>query len=254
MRRAAFALLLAASPVAAKAADSPYAIYAAGHYEEAMHAGEAARNAAGLAIAARAALADAMERPQPCMICLQRAESFANRAIAAGPGYADGQVWLAVALGYESRLTGPLRARLARNPERAKEALERALRADPANPYALSALGGWHIEIVRLGGDFLARHIYGAEEATGLALFDRAVKAAPANVAVHYQIALSLAGYDPARFKDRIRRELEAAVAAAPATAYERFVRGRAAELLALHKSGDDTAFSETVRHDQGYP
>jgi hypothetical protein len=147
-----------------------------------------------------------------------------------------------------------LRARLAGNPAEAKAALDRALQAQPANPYALAALGGWHIEIVRTGGDFLARSLYGAEVSRGLALFDRALKAAPANVAVHYQIALTLAGYDPVRFAGRIRHELEAALALAPATAYERFVRGRAAELLALFKQGADGRFAERLRRYQGYP
>ena len=254
MRRAVLALSLWALPLGAQAGDSPYVLYASGHYEDAIKAGEAAQDAPGLAIAARAALAEAMLRPQPCMECLERAEGFASRAVEADPRYADGEVWLAAALGYETRLTGPVQARLEGKPARAKAALDMALQYDPANPYALAALGGWHIEIVRLGGGFLARLIYGAEEAEGIALFDRAAKAAPGNVAVHYQIALSLAGYDRARFHDRIRSQLVAAATDPPATAYERFMAGRAVELLALLKAGDDAAFAQMVHRFQGYP
>ena len=188
------------------------------------------------------------------MSCLERAEGFARRAVAANPAYADGQIWLAVALGYETRIIGPVEARLKGLPGQAKEAIDRAVKEDPANPYGLAALGGWNIELVRLGGDYLADKLYGASEVAGLALFERAVKAAPGNVAVHFQIALSLAGFDRARFTERIHTELEAAIASTPETAYERLVRGRARDLLALIKQGDDDAIETRVRKYQGYP
>ena len=194
MRFLLFALLLIATPAAA--ADNLFSLYAGGRYDDAIRAGAAAGTADGLAIAARAALADAAMRPQPCLDCLKRAEDFARRAVVTDPDQADGHVWLAAALGLEGRIVGLVRARLANSPAEAKTELDAALKDDPANPYALAALGGWHIEIVRMGGDFLARRVFGAEETLGLALFDRAVKLAPGNVAVHYQIALSLAGYD----------------------------------------------------------
>ncbi len=48
---------------------TPYEIYASGRYEDAMKAGTATGTAAGLATAARAALADATTRPVPCLAC-----------------------------------------------------------------------------------------------------------------------------------------------------------------------------------------
>src|ERR1043166_6175282 len=108
-------LLVLAGPLASggKAAPDPAdAIYATGKYDDAIQAGLAAHSAAGYAIAARAVLADAVLRDQPCMDCLQRGEDFARRAVAADPKVADGQIWLAVALGYESRITGAVKARM----------------------------------------------------------------------------------------------------------------------------------------------
>ncbi len=253
MRRAALLLAWALLPLSARA-EGLYDIYASGRYAEAIRAGEAAGTAPGYAIAARAVLAEAVQQQEPCMSCFERAEALARRAVAADPRHADGQVWLAVSLGYETRITGPLVSRLHGRPEEAKTAIDAALKADPKNPYALAALGGWNIEIVRLGGSFLARKMFGASEAEGLALFDRAVAAAPGNVAVHYQAALSLAGYDPERLEGRIRARLEAAVAATPATAHERFLHGRAADLLALLKKGDGENFAARVHKYQGYP
>ena len=252
MKKLALALVLLASP--ARAADALSALYADGQYDAAMRAGEAAHTAPSLALAARAALADAVMRDAPCMACLKRAEADARAAMAADPKLADGPVWLAVALGYQTRLTGILAARWRGAPGQAKAALMQAVRNDPKSPFAVSALGGWNIEVVRAAGAYLARALYGATEAKGLALFDRAVKLQPGNVAVRYQIGLSLAGFDVDRYHDRILGELDAAMAAPAQTAYEKFIQARAAALSALLKAGNRIGFDTRVRKFQGYP
>jgi len=245
------ALLLAG---AGPGSDELFALYARGQYDEAMREGAASGTAAGLAIAARAAMADATMRREPCLDCLKRGEDFARRAIAADRTMADGHIWLAAALGYEARIVGLVRARLKNDPAEAKESLDEAMRLQPGNAYALAALGGWNVEVVRVGGKFLAGKLYGASLEQGLALFDRATRAAPRNVAVRYQIALSLAGLGAPATRDRMESELEAAIQAAPETAYEKFVQTRARELQTLLKRGDGAAFDAKVRTFQGYP
>ncbi len=253
MKAAALALLLLA-PVCAAAAtpDEVQALYVRGDYEQAARAGEASHSAAGLATAARAVLADAVLRDAPCMACLQRAESLSRQAVALDPHQAFGQVWLAVALGYESRIIGAVRARMADTPAQSKAALEQAMRDEPGNAFAVSALGGWHVEVVRGGGSFLAGMVYGASEKQALALFDRAVSLAPDNVAVHYQIGLSLAGFAPDKYRTRIGAEFKVAAASPPRTAYEKKIKERASELLSLMDSRD--AFDLRVRKYQGFP
>jgi len=251
MKEALLALLLAGS---APDAGDLFQLYARGQYDEAMRQGAASGTATGLALAARAAMADAMMRPQPCLECLKRGEAFARRAIAADNDAPDGHVWLAAALGYEARIVGLVRARLENDPAQAKANLDQALRAEPDNAYALAALGGWNVEIVRTGGKFLAHKLYGASLEQGFGLFDRAVRAAPRNVAVRYQIALSLAGLNADTHRGRIENELEAVIHAMPETAYEKFVQGRAVELRALLKRGDRDSFEIKLRTFQGYP
>ncbi|HXS05633.1 MAG TPA: hypothetical protein VN723_02495 [Rhizomicrobium sp.] len=251
MKAALLALMAVGAPLDNNAL---FALYAQGHYEDAMREGAAANNAPSLAVAARAALADAMMRPEPCLSCLKRGENFARRAIAADWNAADAHVWLAASLGYEARIIGLVRARLDDDPAQAKEHLEAALKIQPDNPYGLAALGGWHVEVVKTGGDFLAGRVYGASRERALTLFDRAVRVAPRNVAVRYQIALSLAGLEPSFYRGRIEGELDAAIHAAPETTYEKFVQGRANELLMLLKRGDHDAFDARLRMFQGYP
>ena len=251
MKAALFALALAGAPPDASAL---FALYAEGHYQDAMRAGEDSHTAEGLAIAARAALADAMTKPESCLSCLKRAEEDARRSIALDGRLADGHVWLATSLGYEARLEGVVHAGWNNSPAQAKAQLDAALAADPNNPYALAALGGWNTEVVRVGGGFLAAKIYDASLEKGMALFDRAGRAAPHNVAVRYQIALSLAGFDQVRYRARIEDELSAAIEGPPQTAYEKFVAARAQELLNLMKRGDVDAFEAKLRVFQGYP
>jgi len=245
-------LLLPAGPAAAD--DAAYAaLYARGDYAAAMQAGEAAHTAAGYAVAARAALSDAVLRDAPCLECLQHAETLAAAAVAADPKFADGQTWLAASLGYQTRIKGVAWAQLHDLPNRAKAALEAAVAAEPANPYAVSVLGGWHVEVVKGAGPFLARTLYGANINAAMTLFDRAAKLAPGNAGVRYQIALALASYDPDAYRARIAGELDAAIKATPGTAYERALQTRAAELKTL-LPGSRAAFDARVRKFQGYP
>ena len=250
------AALLLLVPLAARAAtgDEVFALYAKGEYEQAAQAGEASHSAAELAIAARAVLAEEVLREQPCLPCLERAETLARAAIAADPHMAFGHVWLAVALGYEARVIGTVRARLKNSPAQSRVALDAAVAEDPKNPYAVSALGGWHIEIVRGGGATLARLLYGATEREAIRLFDRAVNLAPGNVAVRYQIALSLAGYDAEKYRAQITAELKAAASATPQTTYEKKIQGRAQELLGLITPEAHDGFDALVRKYQGFP
>ena len=248
-----FALALLTLPVRAATTDEIFAIYAKGDYEAAAKAGEAAHTAGGLAIAARAVLGDAVLRDTPCMECLQRAEKLARAAVAADPRNAFGQVWLAVSLGYQARLLGIVKAKLRDMPAQSRAALDAAVADDAKNAYAVSALGGWHIEVVKGGGAFLARTIYGARESQALALFDRAVKLAPANVAVHYQVGLALLGFDDEKYHARILTELRAAVGGTAATAYEKAIQTRANDLLGLFNHGSDDALAARLRKYQGF-
>ena len=248
-------LILALSSASALAADDPVlSLYVAGKYQDAENAGLAQADAAGLALAARSALAAEMMRETPCLECLKRAEDEARRAIALDPKMPDGHIYLSVALGYEARIVGLISARLNDYPEQAKANLDAALAADPGNDWALAALGGWNIEIVRGGGTTLARWLYGASVAEGLADFAKAFASAPDNLVLRYQYALSLGGFDLQTYRSQIEDSLLRATAAKPASAYETFAQDRARELLDALKANDTKTFARLVRKDQGYP
>ncbi len=235
-------------------AATPYEIYAEGHYDEAMKLGDENADAATLAVAARAALADASLRDEPCLECLKRAENFAERAVEKDPKSVDGHLYHALAMGLQARILGPILSRLRNFPGRAKDDLDAALAADPDNVSALAALGGWNIEIVRIGGASLGKLFYGASVQKGLAAFKASFATGPEDVTVHYQYALSLAGFDTEGYLPQIEAALKIAVNSHANTVYERAAQVRAAKLLDAMTKKDFTAAAALVRKYQGYP
>ena len=184
----------------------------------------------------------------------RRAEDLARKSTAADPRLSEAHVYLAVAMGYEARIVGPVWARAHNYPGQAKDELDAALAIDAKDPWALGALGGWNVEIVRTGGDTLASWLYDATVDKGLAAFAAAFRSAPDNLAIRYQYALSLSGYDAGRFAPQIKDAFARIAKLKPATAYETVAKSRAAELSALLARPDRAAFDAKVRLFQGYP
>ena len=100
----------------------------------------------------------------------------------------------------------------------------------------------------------MADWFYGASVDNGLAAFAAAFRAAPDNLSVRYQYALSLSGYDADRFRHEIDDAFARIARQKPATAYEALARARAGELAALLKAGKRAAFDARVHKYQGYP
>jgi hypothetical protein len=233
---------------------SAYDLYESGAFTAALTAGENEGDAAGLIVAARAAIADAELRDAPCASCLNHLEDIARRVIAAEPEEAEGYIYLSVALGLRARLLGLMEARREKLAEHSDEALEIALQLSPASSLALAARGGWHIEVARLAGNFLGRILYGARADEGKTYFRRAVAAEPENLVIRYQFALSLSGYDLHGERPEVETLLAEAAAIMPRDAYEVAVQTRAAELATLLRDGDIHSYGARVNAFQGFP
>lgn len=248
------ALVTALSATATWAQSGPLALYQAGKYEDAIRAGTAQNDAEGYTVAARAELAEEMMRDTPCLPCLQQAEAYARKAVAEDPKRAECRVYLAAALGYESRIIGTMAARFKGYAEDAKTNIDAALANQPGDAWALAALGGWHFAVVEGGGRFLASITYGASVDKGLKAFNEAFAADPGNIVIRFQYVLSVSAYDRERYADQIEQALEAAATGKPRTAYDAFTQERARALLDTMKRGDWKTYDALVRRYQGYP
>jgi hypothetical protein len=247
--RASLLLFAAASPDL-----GPEELYARGGYLAAAEAGVMEGGGAGYALAARATLADATLRAMPCIDCLRRAQELARRGIAVDADYAEGYIEMAAAMGFEARIIGPLRSRIANYPQAAKNAIDKALELDPGNPWALSAAGGWNIEVVRLGGSILGGIIYGARFEDGTALYRKAMAADPGNLVIALNYALAVTSYDFEGKRLEIMAVLEAVVRGEPRDAYAQAMKERAAMLLDLLIRDKRDEYQALARRYLGFP
>src|SRR5262249_38807913 len=154
-------------------------LYRAGQYELAIAKGETVGDADNLAVAAQAALAITTLKGEPCLDCAKRAEALARRAIAADPEHPRAYVCLVAWMAFESRIIGIYASRNAHLPDDARRAIDKALTLAPEDSWALTAMGGWHLEVVRSAGRLWGRVLYGARLNEGEDYFKRAVAADP---------------------------------------------------------------------------
>ncbi|MGH6877991.1 MAG: hypothetical protein ACREHV_11540 [Rhizomicrobium sp.] len=246
-----FAFVLFAS---AACAETPYQLYATGRFAEAEKAALAEGDAAGYALAARSDLAAEMMRAEPCSPCLAHAEGLARHAIDLDPKLAEARIEYVVALGYEARLMGTLEAHFRGFATKAKTNIDAAIADDPQNPWAWAALGGWNVEIAHDAGSALARWLYGASLKIGFDDFNKAFAAAPDNLVIRYQYALSLAACHDDTYRSAVMDALTRATGDAPESAYETYAQKCAKDLLAALKAGDMETFNRLLQHDRGFP
>jgi hypothetical protein len=220
----------------AEAAMNPSAaeLYRAGEYEAAIEKGEAVGDAENLAIAAQAAVVVTTLKGGPCLECAKRAEALARKAIAADPARARSYVALVAAMGFESRIMGAFASRNAHLPDDSRRAIDKALMLAPDDPWALAAMGGWHIEVARMAGRLFGGLLYGAKVDDGVQFFRRAVEKGPDDpvVAVNYALELSTVAFN--NRKPEIKEALGLAIKAIPHDAYEAAMKGRAEKLNEL--------------------
>ena len=253
LRVVTFALLISAFSTQAFA-DPAYDLGAQGKYEEAIKTGLAEKTPEGLAVAARAAASDMTMHTTPCMDCVKRTEDLARKALAADPKGVMPTIYLAAALGYKGRIIGMMASQSQKLGEQSKKALEEAIAAHPNDAQLLATMGGWHFEVVRVGGSMLARWTYGASVDKGLEFYNQAFKLAPNDLIVNYQYGLALAAYDADEYRDKIEAAWKRAIAASAPDVYSEAQKKRAAELLALLNGKDKKAFEAKLDSYMGIP
>jgi tetratricopeptide (TPR) repeat protein len=239
--------------VAASTNLPPEELYARGGFLAAAEAGARIGDGSTYALAARATIADATLRDLPCLECLRRAQELARLGITQDSNFVDNHIMLAAAIGYEARLIGAIRARLANYPSASKEAIDTALKLAPHDPLALSVAGGWNIEVVRTAGSLLGNLLYGASFEKGVAYYRQAIAGDPGNLVIQLNYALSVSSYDFEGKRLEIMAVLEAAARSDPFDAYSQAMRGRAAILHDLLLREDYEEYQALARRYLGF-
>jgi tetratricopeptide (TPR) repeat protein len=228
------------------------AAFDGGPFVEAADLARSLHSAAGLALAARAALAqgDFIARSPPVRRALfEQAEKDARAAIALDPDHAESHLYLALALGFLGRMDGTLTAHFAGYAEEARANIDRALALAPDSPWAHALMGGWHLEIAHDGG-VLGESIYGASVEKGIAAYRRALALDPGNAAIAYQYALQQIALDGAARRQEAQHVLAAALVHEPGDKFAALAHRRALSLeLALGERNE--AALRSILNDQ---
>ncbi|MEQ8406403.1 MAG: hypothetical protein RKE49_15005 [Oceanicaulis sp.] len=243
---ACLALMLAAPALAQPSAREAYE---AGDWAYAQTLAAEAQDAASKTYAAEAALAPLIlgrmteaDRYDKRMKA-RTAAGLAREALDIDPGHARAHLALAAALGYEARYSNPLRAALARLPQRGRMHIERALELDPASAWGHALLGAWHMEIVRRAGE----RTFGADSETGLERY-RAAATIAESPAIPYHFALALLAHDAETHGDEALAQLRAAARMETQTAFDAAMRARAEDLLEIAVTFRSAAVEDAVR------
>lgn len=258
-RAAVAVLLIALLPAFAASAqtiEQARALYDAGNFLAAAAMAEAAGGSAGLTLAARATLAHYayVDRAAASAEIFTRANAMADQAVKLDPRNIEAHLQAAVALGYRGRMSGPLPAHFAGYAKDARAHMLAALAIEPDNAWAHALLGAWHMEIVRKGGGFMARSLYGAKLDEGLRLYRRGLELGPKNLVLHYEFGLALAAQDAGRFALDAARHERIALALPPKNAFERLAQARAQALLDALLSGGKAQLRRLITAQTEFP
>jgi hypothetical protein len=158
---------------------------------------------------------------------------------ATGPSR-EAQLQRAFAVGYRAKLT--------RSPGDAKAArklFEGLVAANPRDPEAQLALGGWHLDAIAEG--FLAASVLGAKRAEGVAGLDRAVALGGNRAFFRGFAAMMHIRLDP-RDLATARALAEAAITSPTPTALDRLAKRDAEVLLGPLRAGDGKGAAAMAR------
>lgn len=217
------------------------ALFTAGRFLEAVEAGRHLGTPEALALAARASAC----RATHLATASARLEGFrdtarlARAALSRDPANREARLQLVIALGYLARAETAIDAHLAGYADEARRHLEVAIERGSVTPWAWAVLGAWHAEIISRAGPALGRSLYGANARSAVVNFERAVRAEPTNLIIHYEFARALMRLDPAENAARARKQLNLATALSPRNACERLFLRQAYRFRTVMGLGD---------------
>ncbi|MFQ5534142.1 MAG: hypothetical protein ACE5EM_04885 [Sphingomonadales bacterium] len=226
-------------------ADSAYdralSLFHDGAFEEASDLASRIETADGLALAARARLAHAayVAPPGENLDALTQSQALARRALEADPDNVEALLHLSIALGYQARTEGYIKAHFAGRAREARKLLDRALVLDPEGGWSHTAMGGWHAELVVAGGGLLAAALYRASAKKAIFHFREAIAAQPENPVMHVEFAKALLRMKLRKYRTMALEQLDIALTLEPSDAFERMVQDKGRLLRAALNEGD---------------
>ena len=201
-----------------------WAYFHNGDFYKAMHLG-LDMGLAGLNVANKAACVYAtyLERQETTRQALfAEAAGRAEAHIKQQPGNVNAYYWHAYALGRYSQGISVAKALAQGLGTRVKTDLEHVIREQPTHPDAHIALGSFHAEVIDKVGELIGAMAYGAHKATGLTLFQQALKFNMASTIGMVEYARAMLMLDGEAMMQEATRLYRQAAHAQPIDAMER--------------------------------
>ena len=235
------AALLFASPAWGNSADEVRELIALGDYETARMIAENLETAEGYALAAESLSAQILlGEVSKLNRKSKKAREFSEKALALDPALYEAKLQYTLADGFVTRTSGDLTAWRKKLPSKTLAKIQAFRAAYPDDPKGLALEGAWHLGVIRKTGERNGGKWFGASRAEGERLYAEARAAAPNDVLIETNYALSLLVLDVENYGPQVRPILEA-VAAIPAgdDLYKK-VQSKAATVLAAFGDADE--------------
>lgn len=206
-----------------KALQAGWSLFHAGDFQQAFEAGLKA-GGAGITLANKAQCihANYLEKSEKTRLAMfLEAAGRAEAQQAAEPGNANAYYWQAYALGRYSQGISVAKALAQGLGAKVKTALETTIRLAPKHADAHIALGSFHAEVIDKVGKLLGR-TQGADSATGLKMYQQALKLNPTSAIAMVEYANGLVMLEGDRRMKQAEQLYADAAASTPMDAMER--------------------------------
>lgn len=170
-----------------------WALFHAGEFREAFDAGLQAKGA-GITVAnkAQAIYAHYLEKSEQTRLAMfMQVVARAEAQAAVDPKDASAHYWMAYALGRYSQGISVVKALAQGLGSKVKQALESTIQLAPQHADAHIVLGSFHAEVIDKVGKLLGR-TQGADSATGLKMFNQALRLNPGSAIARVEFAKAL--------------------------------------------------------------
>ena len=200
-----------------------WALFHAGEFQKAYDAGLKA-GGAGITVAnkAQSIYANYLEKSEKTKLAMfQEVVTRAEAQAAAEPQNPNAHYWMAYALGRYSQGISVAKALAQGLGAKVKAALETTIKLDPKHADAHIVLGTFHAEVIDKVGSLLGK-TQGASKATGLAMYQQALKLTPASAIAMVEYANGLVMLEGEKRMGDAEKLYADAAACTPVDAMER--------------------------------
>lgn len=228
-------------------------LFNTGDYKSAIKAGKDMGGVEGLSLASESMSAQVLlGQVKKRRKTATKARKLAQKALKLDPDSHEAIVQYALARGFETQSSSPMRVWRKGLIKKSKDAIIDVQEKFPQDARGDALMGAWHLGIVRRAGEERALDWFEATEADGIAFYQASLLKRPDDIIILANFATALLAIDSERHVERARILAERAYAAEPSISLERDVQDRLKKLKPLFEDPDALkSMAEAILDDE---